>query len=138
MTTSPKLSMRRHLAFMSATVSRGLSSMRISRRLREEAPSAIFTQSLSRRSPLMRRVFSMRPSLASRRVTSWSRDISSEKTATVWPDSLAAFRATFSAILVLPMPGRAASSSRSDLFKPLILPSTAEKPVDRPGRVLPP
>ena len=86
----------------------------------------------------MRRVFSMRPSLASRRVTSWSRDISSEKTATVWPDSLAAFRATFSAILVLPMPGRAASNSRSDLFKPLILPSTAEKPVDRPGRVLPP
>ena len=38
----------------------GLSSMRISRRLREEAPSAIFTQSLSRRSPPMRRVFSIR------------------------------------------------------------------------------
>ena len=112
--------------------------MRMSMRLRAEAASAIFSQSLSRRLPVMSRVFSTRPSLAIRRVTSCSRDISSEKMATVLPDSLAAFSATFSAILVLPMPGRAASSSRSDLFRPLILPSTADKPVDRPGTLLPP
>ena len=72
------------------------------------------------------------------RVTSCSRDISREKMATVLPDSLAADSATFRAILVFPMPGRAASSSRSDLFRPLILASTADRPVDRPGSVLPP
>ena len=112
--------------------------MRISVRLSVEAASAIFTQSLSRRLPVVSRVFSMRPSLAMSRVTSCSLDISREKMATVLPDSLAALRAMFRAILVLPIPGRAASSKRSDLFRPLILPSTAEKPVDRPGSVLPP
>ena len=35
------------------------------------------------------------------------------------------------------MPGRAASSSRSDLFRPLIFRSTADRPVDRPGGSLP-
>ena len=109
--------------------------MRMSRRLRVEAPSAMRTQSLSRRLPVVRRVFSTRPSVAIRRVTSCSRDISSEKMATVLPEVLAADSATFSAILVLPMPGRAASSSKSDLFRPLILLSTAESPVDRPGRL---
>ena len=57
--------------------------------------------------------------------------------ATVLPEDLAADRATFRAILVLPMPGRAASSSRSDLFRPLIFRSTADRPVDRPGGSLP-
>ena len=112
--------------------------MRISIRLREDAASAMRCQSLSRRLPVTRRVFSTSPSLAMSRVTSCSRDISREKMATVLPDSLAADSATFSAILVFPMPGRAASSSRSDLFRPLILASTADRPVDRPGSVLPP
>ena len=40
--------MRRHLAFMSATVRSGLSSILMSVRLSVEAASAIFTQSLSR------------------------------------------------------------------------------------------
>ena len=126
------------MAFISATVSSGLSSIRMSMRLRAEAASAMRCQSLSRRLPVIKRWFSTRPSLAMRRVTSCSLDISREKMATVLPDSRAADRATFRAILVLPIPGRAASKSRSDLFMPLILASTAESPVDRPGTVRPP
>ena len=86
---------------------------------------------------MARRVFSISPSLAKSLVTSCSLDISREKIATVLPEALAADRATFRAILVLPMPGRAASSSRSDLFRPLIFRSTADRPVDRPGGSLP-
>ena len=112
--------------------------MRMSMQLRADAASAMRCQSLSRRLPVMSRWFSTSPSLAIRRVTSCSLDISSEKMATVLPDSRAADSATFNAILVLPMPGRAASSSRSDLFMPLILASTADRPVDRPGTLLPP
>ena len=137
MTTRPRLSSRRHFAFISATVSRGLSSMRMSVRLRAEAASAIFTQSVSRRSPLMRRVFSTRASLDKRRVASCSLDISREKMATVCFVSLATLSATFSAMEVLPMPGRAASSTRSDLFSPEILASTAERPVERPAILVP-
>ena len=109
--------------------------MRISIRLRLDAASAIRCQSPSRRLPVVRRVFSTSPSAAIRRVTSCSRDISSEKMATVLPEVRAADSATFNAILVFPMPGRAASSSRSDLFRPLILLSTADRPVDNPGRL---
>ena len=109
--------------------------MRISMRLRLEAASAIRCQSLSRKLPVVSRWFSTSPSDAMRRVTSCSRDISSEKIATVLPEVLAADSATFSARLVLPIPGRAASSSRSDLFRPLILLSTADNPVDNPGRL---
>ena len=112
--------------------------MRMSRRLRVDAPSAMRTQSLSRRLPVTRRVLSMRPSPARSRVTSCSRDISRENTATVFWDALAAFTATFRPILVLPIPGRPASSSRSDLFRPLIFRSKSEKPVVSPGIVSPP
>ena len=96
------------------------------------------TQSLSRRFPVTSRVLSISPSPASSRVTSCSRDISRENTATVFRLALAAFTATFRPILVLPIPGRPASSSRSDLFRPLIFRSTSEKPVVRPGMVSPP
>ena len=103
----------------------------------ESAEQKVYAIRRGRRLPVVRRVFSTSPSAAIRRVTSCSRDISSEKIATVLPEFFAADSATFSAILVFPIPGRAASSSRSDLFRPLILPSTAEKPVDRPGSSLP-
>ena len=112
--------------------------MRMSVRLSAEAASAILTQSLSRRLPVTRRVFSTSPSVAIKRVTSCSRLISREKIATVLPDSFAAESATFSAILVLPIPGRAARSRRSESFRPLILLSTAEKPVESPGTFSPP
>ena len=65
----------------------------------------------------MRRLFSTNASEASKRVASCSRLISREKTATVlW--TLGHVQATFSAKEVLPMPGRAASRIRSDLFSP--------------------
>ena len=112
--------------------------MRISVRLSTDAACAIFSQSLSRRLPVTSLVFSIRPSVASRRVTSCSLDISREKIATVFWLSLAADRATFRAILVLPIPGLAASSKRSDLFRPLIIRSTAERPVESPGSPSPP
>ena len=138
MTTRPRFSMRRHLAFMSATVRSGLSSILMSVRLSVEAASAIFTQSLSRRLPEMSRPFSTSASLDSTRVTSCSLDISREKTATALPLALATLSATLSAKLVLPIPGLAAKRMRSDLLRPLILSSTALRPVERPGSVLPP
>ena len=134
MTTSPRLSSRRHLAFMSATESMGLSSMRMSTLFKIVAAPAIFSQSVSRRAPVFRRLFSTRASEASSRVASCSRLISRENTATVFLADLATFSATFSAMEVLPMPGRAASRIRSDLLSPVIFWSTADRPVDSPGR----
>ena len=136
MTTRPRLSSRRHLAFMSATDSMGLSSIRMSTLFKIVAAPAIFSQSVSRREPVLRRLFSTRASEDSRRVASCSRLISRENTATVLRTALATFSAIFSAKEVLPMPGRAASRIRSDLFSPVIFWSTAERPVERPGRWL--
>ena len=119
---------------MSATDSMGLSSIRISTLFRMVAAPAIFSQSVSRRAPVLRRLFSTNASEASKRVASCSRLISREKTATVLWTALATFRATFSAKEVLPMPGRAASRIRSDLFRPVIFWSTADIPVESPGR----
>ena len=98
------------------------------------AAPAIFSQSVSRRAPVLRRLFSTNASEASKRVANCSRLISREKTATVLWTALATFRATFSAKEVLPMPGRAASRIRSDLFRPVIFWSTADIPVESPGR----
>ena len=67
-------------------------------------------------------------------MASCSRDISREKMATVFWVDLATFSATFMAKEVLPMPGRAANKMRSDLLRPVIFWSTAERPVERPGR----
>ena len=79
-------------------------------------------------------MLSTKRSLEIRRRASCSRLISREKTATVLWTALATFRATFSAKEVLPMPGRAASRIRSDLFSPVIFWSTADIPVESPGR----
>ena len=133
MTTRPRLSIRRHLAFISATLSMGLSSIRISTLFNTPAAAAIFSQSVSRREPVTSRVFSTQASELRSRVASCSRDISSENMATVFFSDFATFSATFNAKEVFPIPGRAASRIRSDLFRPLIFRSTADKPVDRPG-----
>ena len=138
MTTRPRSSIRRHLAFMSATVSSGLSSMRMFSPESTAAALAMFTQSCSRRLPVTRRWFSTVAWLERMRVTSCSRDISSEKTATDLPLERATLSAMLSAILVLPIPGRAASSTRSDLLSPFVLSSSTLRPVGRPGSVLPP
>ena len=122
------------MAFISATDSMGLSSMRMSTLFKTVAAAAIFSQSVSRRAPVFRRVFSTSASEDSKRVASCSRDISRENTATVFFALFATFSATFRAKEVLPMPGRAASRMRSDLFRPVILLSTADRPVDNPGR----
>ena len=97
------------------------------------AAPAIFSQSVSRREPVLRRLFSTRASEDSRRVASCSRLISRENTATVLRTALATFSAIFSAKEVLPMPGRAARRIRSDLFSPEMAISTSGRPVDRPG-----
>ena len=121
---------------MSATDSMGLSSIRMSTLFSTPAAAAIFSQSVSRREPVRSRPLSTQASELKSRVASCSRDISRENTATVFFSDFATFRATFRAKEVLPMPGRAASKIRSDLFRPVIFRSTAERPVDRPGRWL--
>ena len=108
------------MAFMSATDSMGLSSMRMSTLFKMVAAPAIFSQSVSRREPVLRRLFSTQASEDKRRMASCSRDISRENTATVFWVLLATFKAMFSAKEVLPMPGRAASRMRSDLLRPVI------------------
>ena len=75
-------------------------------------------------------------SLDKRRMASCSRDISREKKATVFALFLATSRAMFRAREVLPMPGRAAISKRSDLLSPLIFLSRSWRPVERPGKAL--
>ena len=133
MTMRPRFLSRRHWAFISETVSEGLSSMRISVAL--SAPAAVPTRrhSSSERRPVWSFLLSTRPSPASRRMTSCSRVISSENTATVLPVDFAALSAMFRPMLVLPMPGRAARRIRSDLFRPEMAISTSGRPVDRPG-----
>ena len=126
--------MRRHLAFMSATVSMGLSSMRMSVCRRVRAAWVTFPQSEGLSRPVSSRPSSTSPSEDSRRVTSCSLLISRENTATVFLLCLATFRAMFRAKELLPMPGRAARSTRSERFRPWIFWSTAEKPLGRPGR----
>ncbi len=54
------------------------------------------------------------------RISSASRDISSEKTPTTLPSSTAAFSAMFMAKAVLPIDGRAAMMTRSEGWKPLV------------------
>ena len=76
------------------------------------------------------------PSAESRRVTSCSRLISSENTATVLPLVLPTWRAMFSAMLVLPIPGRAATRAKSPPLRPSIALSRSGSPVEMPGMAL--
>ena len=133
MMTSPKLSRRRSLAFISATVMEGLSSIRISVWLREAAAMEILLHSSSVSLPVASFLPSTKLSLASRRMTSCSRDISRLKMATVFLYFFATFRPIFRAKADLPMAGRAATRRRSDLFRPLIFMSKSRMPVERPG-----
>ena len=72
-------------------------------------------------------------SMASRRIASCSLDISKENIATVLSYFFATFRHRFSAKAVLPIAGRAATSKRSERFRPLIWVSRSQRPVERPG-----
>ena len=122
---------------ISATVMAGLSSTRISVWLSAEEAMESLLQSSSSRWPVVSFWFSTKLSVDKRRMTSCSRDISSEKKATVFSYVFATFRQMLSAIAVLPMPGRAAIRIRSVLLRPLILRSRSCRPVDRPGISLP-
>ena len=62
--------------------------------------------------------------------------ISNEKKATFFPDFFPASSRIFRAMEVLPIPGRAASRIRSDLFRPEMARSRSVRPVDRPGMAL--
>ena len=70
-------------------------------------------------------------------LTSCSRLISSENTATVLSEFFATSIAMFSAILVLPIAGRAAISISSPLFSPRMNLSRSLSPVESPGMVFP-
>ncbi len=69
---------------------------------------------------------------ASRRITSCTEGISSEKTATAFFSFAATWSAMFIASDVLPMPGRAASTISSPPCRPVSCSSRSMKPVDRP------
>ena len=138
MMTRQRLSRRRHLAFISATLSDGLSSTRMSVCESAVAAMPILLHSSMDSWPVTSFLLSTKLSLEIRRVTSCSFDISSEKNATVFCGFFfATFSATFSAMEVLPMPGRAASSTRSERFRPLMNLSRSRRPVDRPEMSLP-
>ena len=107
--------------------------MRMSAALSTLAAEAIRLHSSSLRRPVWSFLPSTIPSAESRRVTSCSRLISSEKKATVLPLALPTARAMFSAILVLPMPGRAATMARSPGLRPSMALSRSVSPVLRPG-----
>ena len=121
---------------MSATVREALSSMRMS-----VAESTLTAEPMRRHSsslslPVCNFLPSTRPSAESRRVTSCSRLISRENMATVLPELLPMLRAMFSAMLVLPIPGRAAMSAKSPGFRPSMARSRSGRPVARPGMEL--
>ena len=136
MMTNPRLSTRRHLALMSATLTEESSSMRIMERLRESAATATFSQSSSVSLPVTSFLLSTKHSLEIRRRASCSRLISKEKKATFFPDRLPASSRMFKAMEVLPIPGRAARRIRSDLLRPEMARSRSVRPVDRPGMAL--
>ena len=123
---------------MSATESIGLSSTRRSVCASAAEATPILLHSSIVSLPVVSFFRSTKLSLAIRRVTSCCLDISREKKATVcFGCFFATFSARFSAIEVLPMPGRAASSIRSDLFRPLMNLSKSRRPVEVPEISLP-
>ncbi len=128
---------RLHCAFISATVSVGLSSILMSLALSVLPASVISFHCWSESLPVRR---ASPGTIAARErslVASCSRLISSENTATFFFSVMPTWRAIFSAILVLPMPGRAAMRISSDLLRPSVLLSRSGRPVGRPGILLP-
>ena len=121
---------------MSATVTVESSSIRILDWFRESAAAATFSQSSSVSLPVTSFLLSTKHSLEISRRASCSRLISREKNTTFFPDFFPASSRMFRAIEVLPMPGRAASRIRSDLFRPEMARSRSTRPVDRPGMAL--
>ena len=88
--------------------------MKIFARERLSMALAIFGKSSSPRKPLRNLNESILVTLDSKRSTSCSLLISSEKTPTDFPSRTAAYSAMFSASDVLPTEGRAASTMKSD------------------------
>ena len=76
---------------------------------------------------------STKDSFEIKRIANCSRLISREKKTTDLPENFPAWSKTFRANEVLPMPGRAATRSRSDLLRPAMARSRSGRPVDRPG-----
>ena len=110
--------MRRHWAFMSATESMGLSSMRM--RVLLSSPTVWATRRSSLSVTVARWSFSLGSMAAPeiRREANCSRLISREKTATVFRVLRATCRAMFRAMELLPMPGREATRISSPGFMP--------------------
>ena len=131
--TSPRLSMRRHLALMSATDREASSSRYILAWLNVAVAMATrFHSSSPTMRPLLSFLLSIRHSVATRRIPSWARLISRENTATLLPECLAASAPMFMAREDLPMPGRPATMIRSELFSPEMRRSRSMRPVEMP------
>ena len=121
MTTSPKFFIRRSFALICCTVTLAVSSMYMGSPLSTPALVASRTQSSLVRKPLRSLLESTSASVESIRVASCSLDISREKIATSLSPRRATLVAMFSAKEVFPIPGRAAISSKSDLFRPEVM-----------------
>ena len=123
---------RRTFAFISGTVMPGESSRYKSALERMSPASTRRVHSPSVKSPVRSFVPPTSASVEMIREASCSLLISSEKNATRLPAVMAAWRAMFSAKLVLPMPGRAPMMTRSERFRPVIVLSSSRIPVGMP------
>ncbi len=130
--TSPRLSTLRSFAFISVTLSPEVSSISISQSARRELASAIFSHDSSESLPERSSLLLTSASLESIRETSCSALISRENTQTFFFVLCATFVAILSANDVLPIPGRAPISTRSELPIPTSTLSMPENPVGVP------
>ena len=105
----------------SAGLRPGVSSMNIGASLSLLAASGRRSHSSSRRRPVRRCCWSMRPREPTTRKASCDAPISMENTATGSPSCTATCSAMFRAKAVLPMEGRAASTIRSPFCRPAVM-----------------
>ena len=126
----------RHLERSSATVIPGVSSSKSFVFAMIPELSTTWSQSLSERFPVRSVWESTRDSMANRRFTNCSFDISREKIATVFLSFMVILCAKLSTNAVFPMDGRAAIKIRSDGCIPEVWRSKSVYPVERPVTML--
>ena len=119
---------RRALVRSSMVLMLGVSSMKMGASASLFMAGASRAKSISSRKPVRRRCESMLATDESRRSTSCSLLISRLKMPTTLPSLTAACSAKLSARLVLPMDGRAATRTRSDFWRPVVIVSRSAKP----------
>jgi hypothetical protein len=126
------LESRRTLALISMSVTPAVSSIQIGARLTSATPRTSLGQSSALTLPLLSACAGMRVTCEMSLWTSCSLLISKEKIATGIPFWPAACQIEFNAKAVFPIAGRAASMTRSLLWKPVVRRSRSSKPVSTP------